>query len=100
MKKELGEDAAQYAYEYEFYLYRVDGEVVALISSSELPLRKIMRSLQTTLKNEKIEHFYEVLLNRYAEHGFNCSKILPEAGNLLDQLAGPQTSSVVPEGYI
>ena len=100
LKKELGEDAAQYAYEYEFYLYRVDGEVVALISSSELPLRKIMRSLQTTLKNEKIEHFYEVLLNRYAEHGFNCSKILPEAGNLLDQLAGPQTRSVVPEGYI
>ncbi len=100
LKEELGEDAAQYAYEYELYLYRVDGEVVALISSSELPLRKIMRSLQTTLKNEKIEHFYEVLLNKYAEHGFNCSEILPEAGELLDQLAGPQSRYVTPEGYI
>ncbi len=100
LKEQLGEDATQYAYEYELYLYRVDGEVVALISSSELPLRKIMRSLQTTLKNEKIEYFYEVMLNRYAEHGFNCSAILPEAGDLLDQLAGPQSRYVAPEGYI
>ncbi len=44
--------------------------------------------------------FYQRLIGRFYKTGFSCEKTVEEAVKLLDEMAGPQTRSVVPEGYI
>lgn len=95
-KEELGAPPQDFS----LYFYKTADGLVSIISRQEPPLIKIRKSLQTTLKNDKLDYFYEVLLNQYAIKNFTCFGILPEVSKLLDELAGPQTRPIVPEGYI
>ena len=49
---------------------------------------------------EKSLVFYRKLIVPFSKSGFSCEKVLPEAVKLLDQMAGKDNISVVPDGYI
>ncbi len=44
--------------------------------------------------------FYKRLIGHFYKTGFSCEKTVAEAVKLLDEMAGPQSRSVVPDGYI
>ena len=87
-------------YWYRLYFYKADNSVVALFSFSDSPLQVIMSDFQNAAQSEKLEKFYNIILNDYAAKEFNCYNVLPTASDLIDQMAGAHTRSVVPEGYI
>ena len=87
-------------YWYRLYFYKADNSVVAMFSFSDSPLQVIMSDFQNAAKSEKLEKFYNIILNDYAAKGFNCYNVLPTASDLIDQMVGAHTRSVVPEGYI
>ena len=92
---------------YSLYFYTVQGELQALISQSNLPSKIVKNilplgtyAIPRTDRLKKMESFYQKVLARYAEKNFNCTAILPDVVLLLDEMAGPESRSVVPDGYI
>ena len=89
------------------YFYTNQEKMTALFSNSDLskdiihdalPLGTYSIPLKDRL--EKMELFYQEILGKYADKNFKCTDVFPNVVQLLDQLAGPQTRCVVPEGYI
>ena len=92
---------------YSLYFYTTQGKTTALISHSPKPeefIHSILPLGSYAIPNKdrlnKMEYFYRQILGKYAEKDFQCAPILADAVQLLDELTGPQTRAVVPEGYI
>ncbi len=89
------------------YFYTNQEKMTALFSNSDLSKDIIHDALPLGTYSipfkdrlEKMEIFYQEILGKYADKNFKCTDVFPNVVQLLDQLAGPQTRSVVPEGYI
>lgn len=92
---------------YSLYFYTTQGKTTALISHSPKPeefIHSILPlgsyAIPNTDRLNKMEYFYRQILGKYAEKDFQCVPVLADAVQLLDELNGPQTRAVVPEGYI